>query len=100
MSKLTSKQSKPSLKAASTKTPAPSATPQAELTGSKAGERAEKGKNGRGPKSSGGQAASKRNMTRKKVCSLIFILKTGTGGSNTVPPIFTLLLSFHYVTAC
>jgi len=31
---------------------------------------------------------------------LIFILKTGTGGNNTVPPIFTLLLSFHYVIAC
>jgi len=44
---LTSKQSKPSLKAASTKTPAPTAIPQVELTGSRASERAEKPEKGK-----------------------------------------------------
>ena len=34
------------------------------------------------------------NMTRKNACSLIFILKTATGGSNTVPPIFTFFIKF------
>jgi hypothetical protein len=82
------------LKAASTKTPAPPSTPQVELTGSKAGERAEKpekGKKGRGPTSGGGQVASKRKHDQEEGLFIDFILKTGTVGSNTVPPIFILL---------
>jgi len=78
LSKLNSKQSEPSLKAASTKTLAPPATPQVELTGSKAGERAEKpekGKKGRGPKSGGGQAACKRKHDQEEGLFIDFYFK-------------------------
>ena len=75
---MNSKQTKPSLKAASTKATAPPATPQVELTGSKAGERAEKpekGKKGRGPKSGGGQAASKRKHDQEEGLFIDFYFK-------------------------
>ena len=63
---------------ASTKTPASLATPQLELTGSKAGESAEKpekGKKGHGPKSGCGQAASKRKHDQEEGLFIDFYLK-------------------------
>ena len=66
------------MKAASTKIPAPSATPQVELTGSKAVksvERPEKGKKGRGPKSGGGQATSKRKHDQEEGLFINFYFK-------------------------
>ena len=63
---------------ASTKTPASLATPQVELTVSKAGgsaDKPEKGKKGRGQKSGGGQAASKRKHDQEEGLFIDFYLK-------------------------
>jgi hypothetical protein len=57
------------VKTASTKTAAPLATTQVEFCASKAVEKAykiDKGKKGRGPKSGGGQTASKRKHDQEE----------------------------------
>jgi hypothetical protein len=61
--------------------------------------RQRKGRKGVGQSVVVGRLLARGNMTGEGVCYLIFILKTRTVGSNTVPPLFILLLSFHYVTA-
>jgi hypothetical protein len=62
--------------------------------------RQRKGRKGVGQSEVVGRLLARGNMTGEGVWYLIFILKILTVGSNTVPDIITLLLNFHYVTAC
>jgi hypothetical protein len=62
--------------------------------------RQRKGRKGVGQSVVVSRLLARGNMIGEGVCYLIFILKIVTIGSNAFPPIITLLLSFHYVTAC